>query len=107
MRDIREALEHADDPCHDKLEKCFRYNGEDPAECVQCGGNPERCAQKQAQGYKPKLPETEYAFMLHGYIETFRPDPDGISWRDLEIHNAFLTVKNQHERKRLKRDNGS
>lgn len=51
------------------------------------------------------MAETNYAFLLHNYIETFRPDPDEISWRDLEIHNAFLTAKNEHERKRFKRDN--
>lgn len=107
MRDIRAALEHADDPCHDKLDKCFRHHGQDPAECGQCNGDPRFCAEIQANGYRPEMPETDYAFMLSSYIEAFRPDPADVSWRDLEIYQALQMARNQHQRKKFKRDHGN
>lgn len=72
------------------LDKCLmKQEGPDP-----CKG----CKIKKNLDWIPRYQTTQYAFLLASYIEIFSISPDKLSWYDFEIHQAYLTAKNEHER---------
>lgn len=90
-------MRHADVPAKERtcpgIENCLaKQEGPEP-----CKG----CKVKKNLNWMPRYQTTQYASLLASYIETFNVSPDKLSWYDFEIHQAYLTAKNEHERQRI------